>query len=143
MNFKQATIHVLILSVIQRGALQTHCLQHWATYLPLHGHFHPERGQKQTFYGPLSHHTFSTQFLTDPCRFQCHTICDTLELTRTPTWQLRFSRYVRHQCFFNNGGRGRSLCSTTTGALYLRRKVFFILIQYLLHCGKVKSNYNH
>ena len=29
MNFKQATTHVLILSVIQRGALQTHCLQHW------------------------------------------------------------------------------------------------------------------
>ena len=26
---KQASTHVLILSVIQRGALQTHCLQHW------------------------------------------------------------------------------------------------------------------
>ena len=29
MNFKQATTHVLMLSVIQRGAVQTHCLQHW------------------------------------------------------------------------------------------------------------------
>ena len=28
MNFKQATANVLFLSVIQRGALQTHCLQH-------------------------------------------------------------------------------------------------------------------
>ena len=32
MNFKQATTHVLILNVIQRGALQTHCLQHWGYY---------------------------------------------------------------------------------------------------------------
>ena len=29
MNFKWATTHVLILSVIQRGALQTDCIQHW------------------------------------------------------------------------------------------------------------------
>ena len=29
MNFKQATTQILILSVIQRGAIQTHCLQHW------------------------------------------------------------------------------------------------------------------
>ena len=32
MNFKQAATHVFILSVIQRGALQTHCIQHWGTY---------------------------------------------------------------------------------------------------------------
>ena len=29
MNFKQATTHLLILSVIQREALQIHCIQHW------------------------------------------------------------------------------------------------------------------
>ena len=33
MNFKQATTHVLILSVIQRVALQNHCLQHWGVQL--------------------------------------------------------------------------------------------------------------
>ena len=30
MNFKQSTTHILILSVIQRGALKTHCIQHWS-----------------------------------------------------------------------------------------------------------------
>ena len=32
MNFKQATTQMLILSVIQRGALQTHRLQHWGAH---------------------------------------------------------------------------------------------------------------
>ena len=53
MNFKQATTQVLILSVIQRGALQTHCLQHWGIWF----------------------------LLTDQCNPMKRTICRTFFLT--------------------------------------------------------------
>ena len=39
MNFEQATTQILFLSVIQTGALQTRCLQHWALIHYIHPSF--------------------------------------------------------------------------------------------------------